>query len=39
MGGYQQVDVLPQFELGWLTRPLHGPLGPLGFHLMLWSGL
>jgi hypothetical protein len=26
------VDIPSQADLGWLTRPLQGPLGHLGFH-------
>jgi hypothetical protein len=37
--GYRQVDHPPQADLGWLTRPLQGPLGPSGLHSAAQSGL
>jgi hypothetical protein len=30
--GHRQVAISPQADLGWLPRPLQGPLGPSGLH-------
>jgi hypothetical protein len=37
--GHWQVDLLPQADLGWLARPLQGPLGPSMLHSVPRSGL